>query len=477
MNRIVPYVATVAVVTLAFLVALMPAEVAAQRNAVVANPADGVRLLSPPLPLGIRPATRAVAAGAANEAADIYCLTTSLQEVWSEEAWIPFSQQLNGTCDDQGRRLEIEGQSHFIDTWELNYVWKMTYDGAGNRTEWLHLDANAEGSAYENDERDSWEYDGAGNELVNLEEIWDGSQWVPDERTTTEYNGDEATVITDQVWDGAQWVNVERERLDESAGGYYVEEWDGAAWQSRERHQVEQSGDDFVQTVAGWDGAQFVDSVRYTLMDDYRRVEMWSGTGWVGEQNQLLTRDEEGRITELVEQSWDGSGWVNEYRARYIFDDDTPGQLEFWLDDWDGSGWADDHRQLSTLDDAGNELEELWQDWNGSEWESLQRYTRTFDPVSVAIEPTAAARGFSLSAAWPNPASSVVTVQYELGQPGPATMMLYDVLGRAVRTLASGSAAAGEHEVAIDVTALASGVYYYRLESGAVALTRSLVVR
>jgi len=64
----------------------------------------------------------------------------------------------------------------------------------------------------------------------------------------------------------------------------------------------------------------------------------------------------------------------------------------------------------------------------------------------------------------PNPFNPSTTVHFELGRPGPATIRIYDVSGRCVRTLVDEQLAAGRHQVSWDGRsqagrALASGVY------------------
>ena len=47
----------------------------------------------------------------------------------------------------------------------------------------------------------------------------------------------------------------------------------------------------------------------------------------------------------------------------------------------------------------------------------------------------------------PNPASGPVTITYRLARPGPATIAVYDLLGRLVTTLDQGVRPAGRHVV------------------------------
>jgi len=53
---------------------------------------------------------------------------------------------------------------------------------------------------------------------------------------------------------------------------------------------------------------------------------------------------------------------------------------------------------------------------------------------------------------------------------------VYDMLGRAVRTLANGSFSAGTHRVRFNNDGLASGVYLYQLETPELTLQRKMLL-
>ena len=82
----------------------------------------------------------------------------------------------------------------------------------------------------------------------------------------------------------------------------------------------------------------------------------------------------------------------------------------------------------------------------------------------------------------PNPAPGGRTaIRFALPRQGQATLALFDVAGRRVRTLLDGALAAGRHESAWDGrdaqgNPVPAGVYFYRLVSPDVHLTRKLVV-
>jgi hypothetical protein len=83
--------------------------------------------------------------------------------------------------------------------------------------------------------------------------------------------------------------------------------------------------------------------------------------------------------------------------------------------------------------------------------------TRT---LRVVVDPP---REVALTGPWPNPVSGRARLAVELPAEGAATLVLYDVLGRAVAHLLDGEHTAGRHEVALDAAALAAGAYVLRL--------------
>jgi hypothetical protein len=56
------------------------------------------------------------------------------------------------------------------------------------------------------------------------------------------------------------------------------------------------------------------------------------------------------------------------------------------------------------------------------------------------------------------------------------TLTVFNILGQAVATLVTETQEAGYHEVRLDGTGLASGVYLYRLSTGDYVVTKRLVV-
>lgn len=76
----------------------------------------------------------------------------------------------------------------------------------------------------------------------------------------------------------------------------------------------------------------------------------------------------------------------------------------------------------------------------------------------------------------PNPVCGRAQVSYTMAQPGRVSLKLYDISGKVVSTLRSGSARAGEYRQRLSSAGLASGVYLLRLETEAGTTTRKVTI-
>ncbi len=80
-------------------------------------------------------------------------------------------------------------------------------------------------------------------------------------------------------------------------------------------------------------------------------------------------------------------------------------------------------------------------------------------------------RTISLQQNYPNPFNPTTTITYTLTRAADISLNIYDITGRRLTTLVNGSVSEGQHTAewngtTDDGTAVASGVYFYRLEAG-----------
>jgi PKD repeat protein len=73
---------------------------------------------------------------------------------------------------------------------------------------------------------------------------------------------------------------------------------------------------------------------------------------------------------------------------------------------------------------------------------------------------------YELSQNYPNPFNPVTTIKYQIPDDGLVKLIVFDVLGREVKTLVNTVQTAGVYEVRFDASDVASGVYFYKLLAG-----------
>lgn len=88
---------------------------------------------------------------------------------------------------------------------------------------------------------------------------------------------------------------------------------------------------------------------------------------------------------------------------------------------------------------------------------------------------------FTLNQNFPNPFNPETVISFSLDKPGDVTLAVYDILGRTVTTLYQGYLPTGQHQfrwngVDGNGQGVASGVYFYRLSSDKISLTRKMAL-
>jgi photosystem II stability/assembly factor-like uncharacterized protein len=83
---------------------------------------------------------------------------------------------------------------------------------------------------------------------------------------------------------------------------------------------------------------------------------------------------------------------------------------------------------------------------------------------------------YLLSQNFPNPFNPSTTIRYGLPNRSHVTLTVYNGLGQQVAQLVNGELEAGYQEVQFDGNGLSSGVYFYRLQSGAFVETKRLLL-
>jgi hypothetical protein len=83
---------------------------------------------------------------------------------------------------------------------------------------------------------------------------------------------------------------------------------------------------------------------------------------------------------------------------------------------------------------------------------------------------------FMLAQNYPNPFNPTTTIVYGVPNNGPVTLKIYDNSGKEVATLVNEPKTEGYYTITFSAPDLASGIYFYKLESGNYVATKKMVL-
>jgi len=83
---------------------------------------------------------------------------------------------------------------------------------------------------------------------------------------------------------------------------------------------------------------------------------------------------------------------------------------------------------------------------------------------------------YALEQNYPNPFNPSTTIRYTLPASGRVAVRVYNILGQEVAMLVDGNQNAGSYEVSFNASALSSGVYFYRIESGSFEAVKKMML-
>lgn len=92
------------------------------------------------------------------------------------------------------------------------------------------------------------------------------------------------------------------------------------------------------------------------------------------------------------------------------------------------------------------------------------------------IQANASMMQFALEQNYPNPFNPTTSISYQIAEAGKVLLKVFDVHMREVAILVNEEQNAGRYSVKFDATDLSSGVYFYRLESGAFQQTKRMTL-
>lgn len=96
----------------------------------------------------------------------------------------------------------------------------------------------------------------------------------------------------------------------------------------------------------------------------------------------------------------------------------------------------------------------------------LMNISLSSSPADIGSDDGDTPEKFTLLSNYPNPFNPSTAIDFTLAERSDITLTVYDLFGREIAVLASGSYSAGSYTVSFDGSNLSSGVYIYKLSNG-----------
>lgn len=183
------------------------------------------------------------------------------------------------------------------------------------------------------------------------------------------------------------------------------------------------------------------------------------------------------------------------YRGNIIFIDDgqqftSMDQMKYYFKIWSKNfpnnkvsyqiGYPSDETWWKELPDPakniGNVLIDAIPNLYGLYWVDFS-ITKIF-PMNVTWinNLNAPVKDYKLMQNYPNPFNPTTTIQYSVPQNSFIRIVIYDLLGKALKVLVNEEKATGNYTVTFNAKELSSGIYFYRLQAGKFVDTKKMIL-
>ena len=159
--------------------------------------------------------------------------------------------------------------------------------------------------------------------------------------------------------------------------------------------------------------------------------------------------------------------------VHYLVSGGGGGGLDDFFIDYDHISFSRAVHHFTRIDVDGEELTVQAIDQNGQQVDRFM--INKFTDVAIELSPDTPS-SYELDQNAPNPANSTTSIRYRIPADTQATVVLYDILGREVMTLADRYHYAGVYSITLDTSNLPAGRYIYSLTAADYSASKQLTV-
>jgi hypothetical protein len=204
----------------------------------------------------------------------------------------------------------------------------------------------------------------------------------------------------------------------------------------------------------------------------YALFQSSNGTIFAGATDGMFASTDAGGTWQRVVSSQNGVFTVAENAAQTLFAGTAQQGVLVSTDN--GSSWLQRNEGLPSLSVFCVTVDDAGYAYAGTASDSVYRTIQPTLSVDDSWGPLP--YGFSLAQNFPNPFNPSTTISYSLSRESHVTLEVYGLLGQQVAQLVNGLKQAGEYEIQFEGMRLASGVYFYRIQTAQYTATRKMII-
>jgi len=458
-----------------------------------------------------------------------------LWQNWVGNDWVN-SSQITYTYDTDGNQLSQLRQNWVGNDWVNSSQSTYTYDTDGNQLS--RLRQNWDGNDWVNSSQSTYTYDTDGNQLSRLRQNWVGNDWVNSSQITYTYDTDGNPLSRLwQNWVGNDWVNSSQYTYTYDTDGNQLSQlrqnWVGNPILTEIPNQTINEDDSLsIELEANsslyfpiYSFSGFSDTNAVNISLDSNLITLSPDLNWSGSSNItvivvdgsslsdttsfLLTvnpvNDSPEPFNVLYPTIIDtfSSHIESNQNIRFTWSNcnDVENDVEYSLTiflEFFGNDYYDVYDNITdtTINISGNNLDDLlgglnisetplnWYVMANDEDYSVSSDTGVFvlsQSLLGVLDDTSIPTVFALHQNYPNPFNPTTTLRYDLPDDTQVRIMIYDIMGRKVKSLVNNHQNAGFKSVVWDATndlaqPVSAGMYLYQISAGDYTSVKKMVL-
>lgn len=268
----------------------------------------------------------------------------------------------------------------------------------------------------------------------------------------------------------------------------YQTGWNGSFWEDDKRAKFKYNDDGFLISrtryfIKNGIEERFGDSLSLYYDENNRIIFTLLDDPGIYSESAKYEYNENGKISAFESRYWGIDPDSFNIRIEYIYEADNISSITKYNWSYEHNEWSLYNKAVYSYNSDGNCDQIRLLSYADGNWVPSRINDVLINPgrgyssygVSVDMRYTKAPEikeyfrpdELKLAQNYPNPFNPETVISFNLPQSGKATLKIYDLLGREVAVLLDGEAEYGIHTYTFSGRNLASGVYIYRLQSGA----------